>query len=383
MPSINISARKQQKQTWNTIADADGQRQWPSYTEILKDVRHSDYNEILTCPFDFHPGNKDPQSSKNICKRRLKTICPNGVVCCAKMEIFPFPEDHGVGGSPYTGLLTPGTTVENCLIRLSSAAQPLGQKNLVNRRVAQTFLGAKLVDAKIFPAVAVKCFRSNTESANILCMGSKVGQTEDNFFAHCVSTQVTSRMPVTLKPILRIFKKYSRHPLALGLSNLCRYDTNGEVCDNLNFPFCLTLKPCSKGSNRMDTTAVQDERPDDAFLDTLRSIPSGTVLYDIFASPDPLSVVDSKALQRIGRIVTTSQMKVSPPDDGLFFRHQRKDDDFALRPHWEKYLKTAVSLKDGTRGTAATLAGWELFEHQIQQGDYIDFEKLGKSEKLG
>ena len=76
-------------------------------------------------------------------------------------------------------------------------------------------------------------------------------------------------------------------------------------------------------------------------------------------------------------------MKVSPPDDGLFFRHQRKDDDFAIRPHWEKYAKTAVSLKDGTRGTAATLAGWELFEHQIQQGDYIDFEKLGKSGKLG
>jgi hypothetical protein len=36
-------------------------------------------------------------------------------------------------------------------------------------------------------------------------------------------------------------------------------------------------------------------------------------------------------------------------------------------------------LKDGTKGTAATLAGWELFEHQIQDGGYVDFEKAGSS----
>ncbi len=37
-------------------------------------------------------------------------------------------------------------------------------------------------------------------------------------------------------------------------------------------------------------------------------------------------------------------------------------------PHWKQdYLNTQVALSDGgTKGTVAALAGWELFEDQIQ-----------------
>jgi hypothetical protein len=39
-------------------------------------------------------------------------------------------------------------------------------------------------------------------------------------------------------------------------------------------------------------------------------------------------------------------------------------------PHWKQdYLNTQVVLSDGTKETAAALAGWELFEDQIQHGD--------------
>jgi hypothetical protein len=40
-------------------------------------------------------------------------------------------------------------------------------------------------------------------------------------------------------------------------------------------------------------------------------------------------------------------------------------------PHWKQdYLNTQVLvLSDGTKETAAALAGWELFEDQIQHGD--------------
>jgi hypothetical protein len=264
-----------------------------------------------------------------------------------------------------------------------------------NSRVARMLFGAKLSNAKLFPAVAIKVFRGGQQmdSANTLFLGCKVGQQEDNFFAHCVCSQLTSRMPVTLKPILRIFKKYSEHPLALGTSNMCTYNANGDMSEDLNFPFCLTLKPCVNSSsysteekaattskqqtnqNQQDTTKVVL----DSFLDDICKIPAGTVLYDIFASPDPLSVASVHKLQRIGRIIATSEMRLSPPDDGLFFRHQKKDEDFQLRPHWKQDLSTQVVLKDGTKGTAATLAGWELFEHQIQDGGYVDFEKAGSS----
>ena len=421
-----ISAKEKQEKVWkhlvalSELSTTQDGRHWPSYNEVLNDVRKSDYNEVLTCPFDLHPGKapknhirprplgflrrkshqtdqtKIQQQPPSLVKR-IKQICPQGVVCCAKLELFPFPDN--IRGRPYSGLLCPGTTVHHCLVRLSSALQPLDHRNQANRRVAQMMLGNKLANAKIFPGVGIKLFRdgTNVDSANALFLGCKVGQPEDDFFAHCLSTQITSRMPVTLKPILGIFKKYSDHPLALGISNLCFYTASGEMCEDLNFPFCLTLKPRVMG-NMIDSADVageatedfgddsigrigsKEEKKIDSFLDSIRNIPSGTVLYDVFASPDPLSVADPMKLQRIGRIVSTSEMLDSPQDDGLFFRHQKKDEDFALRPDWRQdYLDTPVVLSDGTRGTAATLAGWELFESQIKEGCFIDFERKASS----
>ena len=421
-----LSAKENQEQVWKHLTkhvhfeSTKEEREWPSYNEVLQDVRKSDYNEILTCPFDLHPGRNTihwkgigfgnlrrlNHHQKPKQQRRCKTICPHGVVACCKLELFSFP--NNVKGRPYTGMLAPEQTVEHCLIRLSSALRTMDHKN--DQRMAKMMLGEKLVNAKLFPAVALKLFRSSgVESANILFVGCKVGQESDRFFQHCVSSQITSRMPATLKPILRIFKKYSEHPLALGISNLCGYNANGDMCEDLNFPFCLTLKPRDDivlSSLKSESSVQQDQststgtksvpssktsfafgikrqapKVNDSFLDELRSIPVGTVLYDVFASPNPLSVVDPSKLQRIGRLVTTSEMKDSPPDDGLFFRHQKKDEDFALRPHWkEDYLNTPVALSDGTTGTVATLAGWELFEHQIKnQGGYVDFERKEES----
>lgn len=371
-------------------------RKWPSYNDVLQDIRKSDYNELLTCPLDLHPGKLKKKKAKVELKlprgltkqksqdetqqpepelSREKTICAQGVVCTAKLELFPFPK--GMKGRPYSGLLEPGTIVENCLVRLSSALQPMDMGK-GNKRVAKMMFGEKLTSAKIFPGAAIKLFRSNQNSGNMLFLGSKVGQPEDEFFAHCMSTQITSRMPITLKPILQIFKRYSDLPTALGLSDMCTYDASGEMANELNFPFCLTLHPRVRTKVNLgrdlggeDTSASEAL---DSFLDDVQDIPKGTTLFDLYASPNPLSVATPDKLQRIGRLVSTSTMQMSPQDDGLFFRHQKKDEDFALRPEWKEDLNTQVVLNDGSKGTAASLAGWELFEQQIQKGGYVDFE---------
>mmetsp|Transcript_36996 Transcript_36996/g.89892 ORF Transcript_36996/g.89892 Transcript_36996/m.89892 type:complete len:245 (+) Transcript_36996:383-1117(+) len=234
-----------------------------------------------------------------------------------------------------------------------------------NNKLAKMFLGKRLASAKLFPAVAIKLFRGNRiESGNILFLGCKVGQEEEDFFAHCLCTQITSSMPATLKPILKLFKKYSATPLLLGNSNLCAFDMDGEMSNDFNFPFCLTLRPRVENGAR--------------FLDEVLDIPAGTHLYDLFASPDPLSVADGRKLQRIGRIVTTSEMIPSIPSDGLFFRHQKKDEDFQFKPHWKSELQTKVTLRTGRKGTVASVAGWKLFEHQIADGGYIDFEEASE-----
>lgn len=379
-----MSPREKRDLVWNQLLEkklgkqgSTTLRQWPSYNDVLNDVRKSDYNDILTCPHDIHP-------AETIAGSKTKTICPLGVVCCAKLELFPFPEDRSGGIIPYTGLLSPGTNNECCLLRLSSALQSTGGGN---RRMARLLFGPKLTNAKIFPAVVLKVFRRNpADSANALFLGSKTGQVEDDFFAHCVSTQLTSRMAPTLTPILRIFKRYSDHPLALGLSNCCSCSAgNGEACDGVNFPYCLTLQPCIDKFGGRSGNGGQKAVPgtpryqatkdgDDAFLDDLRSIPPQSIIYNVFASPDPVSVTDPSKLQRIGRIVTTSEMIDSHDDDGLFFRHQNKDEDFLLRPEWKSDLKTKVTMKDGSKGTSQSLAGWELFEEQIESGTYRDFE---------
>lgn len=406
--STNANANSNSNADDPSVAAAEnGKREWPSYNEVLQDIRKSDYNEILTCPLDLHPGkpkksklvkldfklpknplllaqqqsqpqkltsDPDPDPDATLLHRK-KTISAQGVVCTAKLQLFDFPE-NGMKGRPYSGLLKPGTTVEHCLVRLSSALQPMEMGN--NKRVARMMFGEKLTSAKIFPGVAIKLFRSHQNSGNALFLGSKVGQSESEFFAHCLCSQITSRMPVTLKPILQIFKRYSQHPMALGLSDLCMYDADGEMAEDLNFPFCLTLHPRVRTKINLGRD-LPDEEVDametlDSYLDDIQQIPKGTTLYDVYANPDPLSVTNVSKLQRIGRIVSTSTMKESPHDDGLFFRHQKKDEDFALRPEWKEDLSTKVVLKDGSRGTAATLAGWELFEHQIAEGGFIDFE---------
>ena len=252
-----------------------------------------------------------------------------------------------------------------------------------NSRLAKVVLGNKLSNAKLFPAVAIKVMRSHRPSANLLCLGSKVGQPEDDFFAHCQSTQITSKMPTTFKPILKIFQRYSDYPLGLGLSDLCQSDDDDTAT---NFPFCLTLKPTVTGASPPLPPPVVTTNhgeapppPPSSFIQQILQIPPNSTIYDLYASPTPESVDDASQLQRIGRLVTTSEFIPSPGNDGLFFRHQKKDEDLDLRPQWRSTLQQRIQVPDGTIGTIEALAGWKLFEQQIALGTFVDFEGASKT----
>lgn len=68
----------------------------------------------------------------------------------------------------------------------------------------------------------------------------------------------------------------------------------------------------------------------------LATIPSGSLLYDIYATDKPVELggVESK----IGQLVTASEMTTSNwGDTHMFIRHQRMDDDLAIKPEWEPY----------------------------------------------
>ena len=361
---------------------SDSKRTWPTYDEVLGHLKEADYTETLTCPYDTLSSAVSGTSSKT------KTLCPHGVVCCADLEIFP--------NTPYTGLLQANQR-SPCILRLSSAMKPpnLAVKSKFGRAMLYA-TGEKIRKAKLFPCAALKVFRPNCSSGNLLFGGSKVGQREHDYFAHCLCTSMTEQMPRTVRPFVRKFWSYSDFPLSLGVSDFCRHapEDGARLADaDLGFPFAVILRPCivdrshphhhhapldttttAEATNNSNDTAFEDSF--DEFLDRALHVPVGTVLYDVFACPEPEDVPDSSKLQRIGRLSTTSPMIQSSSTDGLFFRHQRKEEDYALRPSWPVALKAEVTINQGqTTGTIGRLAGWKLFEQHIAEGTYVDFEE--------
>ena len=354
-----------------TTSTSIARRTWPSYDEVLGHMGEADYTETLTCPFDtLSSAGSTGRGSKS------KTLCPHGVVCCAELEIFP--------GTPYSGLLEGNQRVP-CILRLSSAMKPpaLGVQSKLGRAVLYA-TGEKIRKAKLFPCAALKVFRQGVPSGNLLFGGSKVGQREHDFFAHCLCTSMTEQMPRAMKPFVRKFWTYSDYPLSLGVSDFCGHSSDGNTVTDadLSFPFAIVLRPCRDVSRTAANEHTRSHCDDtfencfDEFLDNAHHIPCGTVLYDLFACPEPRDVPDSSKLQRIGRIATSSAMIQSSARDGLFFRHQRKEEDYALRPEWRHALSAEVTINQGqTQGTIGQLAGWKLFEQHIEEGLYVDFEQ--------
>jgi len=393
---LALSPEEQQNCVWKELKAASSssasgadapqqpQRAWPAYDEVLNHLGEADYTETLTCPYDVI---KTAGGSSAACpgggNLKSKTLCPHGVICKAVLEIFP----HSTAG--YTGLLQANKNAQTassfpCILRLSSAMKPpsLGVQSKW-ARAALYATGEKIRKAKLFPCAALKVFRSdNMPSGNLLFGGSKVGQREHDYFAHCLCTSMTEQMPRGVRPFVRKFWTYSDYPLSLGVSDFCRpSQEDAGYC----FPFAVILCPRTDGSHHAPDSPLTNndtfEDSFDEFLDRAQHIPPGTVLYDVFACPEPQDVPDSSKLQRIGRITTASEMIQSSSTDGLFFRHQKKEQDYALRPSWPAALKAKVTINQGaTTDTIGKLAGWKLFEQHIADGTYVDFEQPAREE---
>jgi hypothetical protein len=115
--------------------------------------------------------------------------------------------------------------------------------------------GERARKAKLFPTAAIKVFCSSCQhSVNVLYGGSKVRQHEKDCCAHAQCTQMTERTPRILKPFVRKFSKCSKHPLSLGISDLCKFFGDGQEANNPNFPFALILSP----RYQQATTSWQD-----------------------------------------------------------------------------------------------------------------------------
>lgn len=205
------------------------------------------------------------------------------------------------GGHEYTGLFQ---GAEHGIIRFSAATQ----------------FG---LTGKITPGFGLKLLRDGQPSGNLVAMPSLDGQpcSEENLFSRNYTTKIP--FPSGLAVLIgRKFMQVSHCPLTVGLSNMAEEQGVSPI-----FPHYLIFRP-PVGLNV--SIACDMNILGQTEFGPMASLTPGTVLFEVLAAPFP-----GGDLTAIGRVVLEGRITSSRfGDEQLAFRHQRKEEDWALRPEW-------------------------------------------------
>jgi len=237
---------------------------------------------------------------------RTKVIHTQGVHCQFDLAIS--------AQSPFTGILSHGN--QRGLIRMGSASS-------LDTDIAPH-------GTPMFPGLGIKFLRSGVRSADFVALRSSGPGGSYNFFESMFSNHVT---PPPELEALHKFTQASGCPNMVGLSDVCSYTQDGVQAIDPTFPFEILFEPTGevKFANTKKTNAD--------LLKELTSIPVGARLFDVYTYASPQ---DKKQGVKVllGTLTTASQCVQSLfGDNKLFYRHQRMEEDFALRPKWINDMK--------------------------------------------
>lgn len=231
---------------------------------------------------------------------RPKVVHAVGAVCKFKLHVH----NH----SPFSGVLQAGERAQG-LIRLGSATP-------VN------------LESGIAASAALKFLRKGRESANLVLLKDLIPKDQDyNFFNKPLSNHV---IPGTTREEQRTISKFitvSSCPVRLGASDMCAFDTDGrrpeEMDKELVFPYQIVLDP----NPDLATSAAPAD--DQTLMDRITAVARrSTVLYTMRALASP-----GGDWITLGDIRTSSDCVTSTyGDKTLFFKHQKIEDDWDLRP---------------------------------------------------
>ena len=250
---------------------------------------------------------------------RRKFIHQTGLIAQARLDTTGF--EH-----PFTGCFS---GAEHCLVRCSLA-----------RRTTPG--DSKIVTAT--PGIGLKVFRSRCHSANMVAMYGVDGQHSWNFFRHPLVTSVGEATEFKTKLLGKAFAKSGTFPGRIGLSDFASVDSNGEKRnDSTNFPFIVEFHPpitlVEQFGDEMSNDILQDKKNGMAghnhMKNELSTLKPGNVLFIVKGWPDPW--VKERGIEpiTIGKLILkTNFIESSYCDDHLFFKHQRYEEDFVLRPSW-------------------------------------------------
>jgi len=251
---------------------------------------------------------------------REKVIHVQGVHCSFELSVS--------AESVFTGIFAPGKVAG--LIRLGSASNVEG------------------LGGQIFPGLGIKFLRSGVHSANFVALRTAGPGGNTNFFDSEISSHAAPN-----KNLQRLgkFQQASGCIDMVGLSDVCAHTQDGEKVDKPVFPFKVIFEPA--GNLKFANT----KKTNSELLRELATIKAGTKLFDVYTVADP---AHEKAGKRtfLGSLSTTSQCHQSLfGDQKLFFRHQRMEEDFALRPEWIGQMKALAD--DACVATAGPASKWQ------------------------
>jgi hypothetical protein len=219
---------------------------------------------------------------------RSKLIHARGSLAPVKFHVVANPNQH-------TGLFATGG--DSCLARLSVAINPNGNS--------------------FTPGMAIKCYRDNQPSGNIISMYSLDGQNGNwDFFANQFSNVIPEPTGAALKVLeTTIFNRASHCATHLSLKQWSQIDQNGNTA-NPSWPEQIFFVPADV---HFDTTTGHGD-----FRDDLASIAVGSKIWDVYVS----ETANDGNSYKIAEVITTGKFVASSfSDNTLFFQHDRGEDD--------------------------------------------------------
>ena len=198
-----------------------------------------------------------------------------------------------------------------------------------------------------FGSIGLKIFRDGCHSGNMVAMYSVDGQHSWNFFRYPLVTCVGEATAFKTKLLGKAFGLAGTFPGRVGMSDFASHgekidDTYG---DTTNFPFIVEYHPPDELSKRFgdemsDEMLQEDNKKNDmAGHDHMKSevttLEPGDTMFIVKGWIDPWIKDRNIEPVTIGKLILkTKFIESSYCDDHLFFKHQRYEEDFVLRPAW-------------------------------------------------
>lgn len=160
--------------------------------------------------------------------------------------------------------------------------------------------------------MGLKFLRDKVPSANLVAMYSVNGQASWNFFKNKFSNHIGPVVGSATAVLAKKFSTGTPYIQTVGLSDFASTNQDGSKVGNPKFPFKLVFEPTADVN-----TKFSEDYTGTYFTEQLKTIPSGTKLYNVYAveTPDSAEVL-------IGQLVLTTQLTPSKfGDQYLFFKH--------------------------------------------------------------